>query len=137
MPLLDIHFLFFVLWLDVSTFYALSCPVAFYLFPTTLCHFMITSNPISTLLRLGFDLLCSTFAPLPSASQLDGTTLWHVVLALVLLAWLMEGAWWTYFRWFKQLGCHLTVQFARSVHTNLPNNNIGLVLRGMASESKP
>ena len=118
-PLLDFQFLLFILWLDVSTFCALSYPVAFYLFPSALCQFMISSNPISILLSWGFDLLCFLFAPFPSASQLDGTTLWHVVLALVLSAWLIEGAWWTYFCWFKQLGCYLTVQFACSVRSAL------------------
>ena len=92
-PLLDFQFLFFVLWFEVSTSHALSCPVAFYLFPSTPCHFMISSNPISILLSWGFDLLCSTLAPLPSASQLDWMTIWHVMLILVLLVWLMEGAW--------------------------------------------
>ena len=118
-PLLDFQFLLFILWLDVSTFCALSCPVAFHLFPSALCQFMISSNPISILLSWGFDLLCFPFAPFPSASQLDWTTLWHVMPLLVLSVWLMEGAWWTHFRWFKNLGCYFTVQFARSVRSAL------------------
>ena len=90
-PLLDFQFLFFVLWLDVSTFYALSYPVAFYLFPSTLHHFMISLNPISILLSWGFDLLCYIFAPLPSASQLDWMTIWHVVLILACPLGLVDG----------------------------------------------
>ena len=96
-PLLDFQFLLFLLWLDVSTFYALSCPLAFSLFPSTFYDFTISSNPISLLWTWGFDLLCMLFSPFPSAFQLDWTTLRHFMVFVVLLAWLMEGGWWTFF----------------------------------------